>query len=76
VSDVVLYTLEAHTGLVFSVGLSSDSLRMESGSSDCTVRICNCVSGVALHTLKGYSEEVQSSARLLLRWLAHCLSPF
>ena len=59
-SGNVLRTLKGHNSQVLSVCVSPDSKHIESGSTDCTVRIWLLADGSAIRTLKGHTGYVNS----------------
>ncbi|KAL1897798.1 hypothetical protein Cpir12675_002225 [Ceratocystis pirilliformis] len=60
--DACLQTLEGHGRGVTSAVVSSDGLRLASGSRDNTVKVWDATSGACLQTLKGHDDWVRSVA--------------
>ena len=54
--------LNGHTGSVWSVAFSSDSIYIVSGSSDNSVRVWDALSGVELKVFTGHTVHVLSVA--------------
>lgn len=57
-SGETISVLQAHTGSILSISLSSDGSRMVSGSEDKTIRVWNVQSRRSICTLEGHTDKI------------------
>ena len=68
--EVLIMTLEGHTSPVRSIAITSDNIKIVSGSDDKTIKVWDLNNGKLLNTLEGHSSEVHSVA--CRHGLIHC----